>query len=315
MKYIDASVIIPTFNRPRSLEHTLEVLARGSMVPMEIIVVDQSERPEKVIDALGRVKERFPGLKLIYAHQDIPSSSLARNSGMQRAAGKLLVFMDDDVDVLPDTFQNVEKVFRDSRVAMLGGLDENAPSGGKLLPYLMGVRSFRKRHQGHVTRAIFGRYPDSVTSQTSTEWAMGYFFVVRKELVRKWELAWNKLFMGFSYAEDLDFTYSFYKKAEAEGYRCILDPGVVVRHQCSQEWRVASKKSTYMFVFHREYLSYKFFPEEKTSRLMTRYANAGFLVKRFLKHDNVKDMIRAQRDCDRYRRDIKQGKMHYELFE
>jgi len=41
----------------------------------------------------------------------------------------------------------------------------------------------------------------------------------------------------------------------------------------------------------------------------------GFMIKRFLKHDNVKDMIRAQRDCDRYRRDIKQGQMHYELFE
>lgn len=315
MKYIDASVIIPTFNRPKSLAHTLEILAKGSKVPKEIIIVDQSEKTEKVIEALGSVKEKFPGLKLIYTHQDMPSSSLARNRGMQKAVGKLLVFMDDDVDVLPDTFHAVEEIFRDDSIAMLGGLDENAAAGGKIVPYLMGVRSFWKRDQGHVTKAIFGRYPDSVTRQTNTEWAMGYFFVVRKELVNKWQLEWNKLFMGFSYAEDLDFTYSYFKKAEAAGYRCVLDPRVTVRHQCSQEWRVASKKSTYMFVFHREYLSYKFFPEKISSRILTRYVNAGFVVKRFLKHDNAKDMIRAQRDCDRYRRDIRQGKMHYELFE
>lgn len=116
-------------------------------------------------------------------------------------------------------------------------------------PTLFGMASFRKRSMGHMARACYGVFPSSIGDMTSTEWAMGFFFVVRKSLMEKWHLRFDENLKSYAYAEDLDFTYGYYLKANAEKLRCIMSRKLVVRHNASREYRIPLRKHTFMLVF------------------------------------------------------------------
>jgi len=84
------SVVIPSFNRPRSLEKTLHFLSLSSFKDFEAIVVDQST-DSKV--ALFPSDPRFR--RLI---QKIPNLPQARNTGFLNSSAPIVLFLDDDVE-------------------------------------------------------------------------------------------------------------------------------------------------------------------------------------------------------------------------
>lgn len=61
------------------------------------------------------------GVLCEYVYQEEPSSTKARNNGMQYATKELLVFSDDDVDVTDTTFGELEKLFDNPQIAMVAG--------------------------------------------------------------------------------------------------------------------------------------------------------------------------------------------------
>ena len=143
---------------------------------------------------------------------------------------------------------------------------------------------------------------------------MGFFFVVRKSLLNKWDIKWDEKLISYAYAEDLDFSYSYYKQAKKENLKCIIDSRIKVKHNCSREWRVSSKKSTIMFIINREYLSYKHF-NTISSRIRTKWANVGVLIERIIKRNKPVEFLKGMYYCDKYRSDIKKGVLHYELYD
>ena len=70
-----------------------------------------------------------------------------------------------------------------------------------------------------------------------------------------------------------------------------------------------------MFIIYREYLSYKLFPNDKLSRLMTRWYNFGELIRRVIEKDNPMDIVKAQYTCDIHRKKIKTGELINDLFD
>lgn len=82
------SVIVPVRDGERFLAEALESVFRQSLAPSEVIVVDDGSQDRTV-----QVAEGFPVLVL-------PSSgcgaSAARNTGIERASGELLAFIDHD---------------------------------------------------------------------------------------------------------------------------------------------------------------------------------------------------------------------------
>lgn len=234
-KLISATVIIPTYNRIRALLNTLKSICSCSVLPDEVIIVDQSENAkvnEKIIEEFS--KQYYKG-RLINLILNIPSSTKARNIGLSSASNDIIIFMDDDVEVDDDIFENSFYYMNRTSYSMVGGLDKLAAPNGKIFPYLFGMRSWRLRNQGHVTMSMFGRYPTEVEDEVNTQWAMGYCFAVKKSLTNKWNLKFDETLGQYAYAEDLDFTYSYYKSSQAEGLKCVLTSKVMVSHLCSKE--------------------------------------------------------------------------------
>lgn len=90
------SVVIPTFNRWGVLRETLEALARQTVKPLEVVVVDDgsSDGTWENLQAWQRANE--PRLRLVALRQDNAGPAKARNAGLTKARAELVVFIGDD---------------------------------------------------------------------------------------------------------------------------------------------------------------------------------------------------------------------------
>lgn len=308
-RILPISLLIPTMNRPNGLERTLRSYLSADAWPSHIVIVDQSED-----DLTKRLVEKisidYPTISIEYLYQSLPSLTCARNNAFRLSQNEIIVFSDDDVDVYHDTLYHVYDIMSSSDVAMLAATNDEENGKSSPIGFFVGTRSFPKRKRGHVTKSVLGRYPDSVKGSISTEWAMGYFFAVKKSLVEKWQIKWDENLTSYAYAEDLDFSYTYFKKSRNEKLKCILDERVHVRHLASREYRVPSRKSTYMYVLNRAYLSHKH-EMGISSRFAIAWCDFFRLLFRILKKENPSDMIDAQKYLRRHRKEIQRGKLYY----
>jgi GT2 family glycosyltransferase len=125
------SVIIPTKYRPADLERTVSSILEQSLLPKQLIIVDQSdqmgnrERVEALFALLPEyVRER---LELCYVHDStIKGPIAARNRGMAIASAEIFAFFDDDVRLEQSYFEELLRVYRDDPdVAGVSGIITN----------------------------------------------------------------------------------------------------------------------------------------------------------------------------------------------
>lgn len=310
----EVSVVIPTMNRIDSLIRTVNKLRTGTVIPNELIIVDQSTDAETSFKTKQYLENIETSIKCRYVYQDVPSLTKARNNGMRYVSNEIVIQMDDDVDVDSNTIENIVALFsKYDDLSMVAGINRGGGPSNSIVGYIFGKKSYQKRNIGHVTHSMYGRFPQKYEGEIETEWAMGFFFVIRKSLFEKWNLQWDENLKGYAYAEDLDFSYNYYICSKKENLRCLMSDRVVVKHNVTTEWRVIPRKHTFMIVLHREYLSYKFH-KNPLYRLATRWSNFGEMMRRLLSHQSAKDVWDAQVFCDRWRSDIKKGIFHYDLF-
>lgn len=127
----DCSVIIPTRDRAGMLAQCLDALAhvRFPRGDFEVIVVDNGSRDDTGRRVAAEIARGRLPLRMIAEPREGPSS--ARNSGVTGAAGKLVVFLDDDALVDPgwlDAF------------ARAAAEHPRAPLQGRVLPRFLGGR-------------------------------------------------------------------------------------------------------------------------------------------------------------------------------
>ncbi len=90
------SVIIPTFNRKKTLERAIQSVMNQSLSPFEILIIDDGSN-----DGTEQwVKENFQNIKYIYQNNHGVSS--ARNTGIENAHGDWVAFLDSDDEWLPN---------------------------------------------------------------------------------------------------------------------------------------------------------------------------------------------------------------------
>lgn len=301
------TLIIPTLNRPETLQETLESYFAGSLIPDQIIIVDQTQDENLRANIIKTLDNFSATTKINYLFQAEPSSTKARNLGIKNAENEIIIFSDDDVTVQKDTLKNVTEIMENPSIAMIAGINSRDDISRSKIGFLFGQKSYKNRYIGHVTKSMFGRFPDKiVTGNVNTQWAMGFFFVVRKSLLEKNGILFDEKLTTYAYAEDLDFSHTYYKYAKSQDFKCILSDKVVVEHRHSNEHRIPPKKYTMMYVINREYLSYKH-NKSMLSRVSTRWCNFGDFLIRLVRMQKPFDLLHAQIVCDRHRKELRQG--------
>lgn len=308
------AVLIPTMNRPDTLKKTLNSYFSGIVIPDQIVVVDQSTE-KNVRERIKNVVRAYADKSRVdYIFQRTPSSTMARNTAMRFCTTDIVIWSDDDVIVKKDTLSNIASIMSDSNISMIAGIDELTQDSKSIIGYFLGTKSFSKRNQGHVTKSMMGRFPNSSGGIHQTEWAMGFFFVIRRNLANEWNISWDEKLTGYAYAEDLDFSYNYYKKSHENGLRCITSDKVIVKHLASKEYRIPSRKHIFMFVINRAYLGYKH-NMGKSSEIMMMWTNLAFLIKSKIDNKNYQDYKDAIKKCKEVKPMLKQGILKPEFYQ
>jgi GT2 family glycosyltransferase len=199
------SAIVPATDAPATLERCLEAIRSSSDAPDEVIVVDE---PSFAVPAI------------------------ARNVGADRATGDVLVFVDADIVVHPDVFQQIRRAFADDEtLAALFGSYDDAPSAADV------VSRFRNLLHHHVHQSSPG--------PATTFWAgIG---AVRRETFDEiggfdndWDNDWKTRF-GRPSVEDIELGM----RLHAAGKRIELQPGIQGTHLKS--WSLKQTVTTDLF--------------------------------------------------------------------
>ncbi len=96
IKMPKVTVIIPTYNREEFLREAIESVLAQTYEDFELIVVDDGST-----DGTGEALKRYEK-RLFYLSQANQGASAARNSGLARAQGEFIAFLDSDDLWLPE---------------------------------------------------------------------------------------------------------------------------------------------------------------------------------------------------------------------
>jgi GT2 family glycosyltransferase len=110
---LEASVVVPTRDRPRELERCLAALARQDVEGLEVIVVDDGAHPSGA--AVAVIERACPGARLVRSPGRGPAA--ARNLGARVAAGEIVCFTDDDCEPSRDWARGLVEAARAGAVA------------------------------------------------------------------------------------------------------------------------------------------------------------------------------------------------------
>ena len=106
------SVVIPTFNREKHLNDCLSSLLLQKKKPFEILVIDNSDdKYGKKITSNAEKKFREQNINIYSFINPINSGAIARNLGASKAKGDLIAFLDDDVLLDTNYYEEIEKIF------------------------------------------------------------------------------------------------------------------------------------------------------------------------------------------------------------
>lgn len=110
---MNISVIIPTYNRARTIERALISVLRQTLPAMEIIVIDDASD-----DITPQILAEFEGKIRLITNENNRGVSFSRNEGIKAARGDWIAFLDSD-DRWDKHKLETQKLFHDSNPEFL----------------------------------------------------------------------------------------------------------------------------------------------------------------------------------------------------
>ena len=206
------SLIIPTKNRSEKIIKLINQITSLNLNFNEILVIDSSEQ-------FHSKKISFEcQLKNIKYYRTKSSTSFQRNFGMNNMRkNKYVVFMDDDVILLEDTFAKmnkcIEKFGEDPNIAGFGfnQFEDIKPS---FMDNLKSLKIFEyfdiyPSTPGKIARSGWQSKIINLKKDVVGDWIFTTICVYKTENIKKFQF--DESFGKYSYLEDLDFSLNLMK--------------------------------------------------------------------------------------------------------
>ncbi|MFH1366372.1 MAG: glycosyltransferase [Patescibacteria group bacterium] len=253
---IFVSVIIPTLARPKIVFNLVEDLRRQSYQNFEIIVVDQSrEENKKLKDLTIGSHDRLKYFKL-----EKEGTCPAKNFGLKKAAGQIIIFLDDDTEVKNPDFITYHVVnYLDVKTGGVGGkvVDKNLKlNKGQKGPILRVSKTGRvfPNSQSEIKQEINAPRGGNVSYRKKVIDDIGGF---------------DERFIGNAMREETDLSLRVFKA----GYKIIFEPKAKLVHLGVGRGgsRQKNRLDWYFDFFHNETLFFlKHFPRKYFPLLVFR---------------------------------------------
>ena len=298
------SIIIVTYNRPLDVVAMLGSLLRQTLLPTEIIVVDNCPNTLNSPPLLEMIsKSKAAGVDVRQYKSQINSLPCARNIGVSSAHGDILFFLDDDVVLAKDYVREVVAVYEGNKSAMgVQGLIEEEPPG-ELREFLHKI-FFWYHHEygkGRVLASCSATYPYPSEKVVETEWLSGANHSYRKEVFRSEK--YDENLMKYADGEDLDMSYRVYMRYPGSLY---FAPKARLIHKTSAAGRTIGTELIFMREVYGLYLFFKLFRPTFANcsiYIWSRFGRLLFSLVNLIRQPSSRmlreswDLLRAYRYC------------------
>ncbi|RJQ45322.1 MAG: glycosyltransferase [Gaiellales bacterium] len=112
------SVLIPVYNGALTMPPVLEALYRSTYTNFEVVVVNDCS-PDNSLEVLASLAERYPHRLIDFKENQ--GVSKARNAAAREARGEIILFIDSDCIVLPDTIALCVERLQEGECISVGG--------------------------------------------------------------------------------------------------------------------------------------------------------------------------------------------------
>jgi len=273
------SIIIPTYNRYIELKECLESIYIQTTVPIEVIIVDDSE---------SDIVKNFVKQKMIFfEHNNVflfykknnnnRSSAIARNIGISLAMGEIILILDDDVILEKDYLANLTTAFQQNpHISGLQGFVTNWParSPAQKIFFTFAKKILHPKYDCFVTPSWLTVYdPQPNKELSSCEWFSGCNQAYRREVFS--DLRFDEQLKKYSSGEDIDFSYRVSRKYP---YSLFLLSTARCVHNMSPAGRMPNEKKIVMQIVYATYFYYKNIPQTTRNFLFLILGRIGFFA-------------------------------------
>jgi len=268
------SIIIPTYNRNEMLCKTIANILSFEHQYHELIVVDQTKEHD------AQTRQYLDNLiiekKINYIYVNYPNLPNARNVGMEKACGDIILFFDDDVAINENTIPSHIAGFSGPEIGCVTGkvtIQNTAQTGNMVLESTGTFKKrlkallflFLRKRASYVGRlGIIANYSGDKTLPADS--CIGCNMSFRKEVFIKCGL-FDSRFTGNAVREDTDMSV----RLRRGGYKIMYIPQAAVVHYMDNAggtrtaasekyWYMIYKNQCYFYVknFHYSYLTIMF---------------------------------------------------------
>jgi len=243
------SVIIPTLHRLNSLREMLHSLLNQTVLPDEVIIVDQSKNDESKF----MVEELFNDYKKVgvnnvvlkYIHNpNLTGAAQARNKGIEEAIGDIVFFFDDDVILEKDYTYETMMVYRDyPNVAGIGGVIINYNFLNNFFIKLFN-NVFRQGVFKDCRGELFANYK-SYSTPIAIDRLSGGCASYKKSVIEfeRFDESFDNILNGYSFGEDIELSLRI-----SRNYQLLITPKAMLVHNsvCIKDRR--RSKEDYIFL-------------------------------------------------------------------
>ena len=263
-----ATVIVPTYNRNQELCHTLHMLLSQDYPQddYEIIVVDQTMQHDEETDRYINSIDRPNFKRHILARPSLPG---ARNVGVSKASGEVIIFVDDDVEPGPSFVRDHVACYTDQSI---GGV-----AGRRIVP---GATEHTEKGIGIIlsNSGHIGNF--SACRSTEVEWASGCNMSFRRSVLDQ-AGPFEPRFIGTAIYEDVDMCF----RVRALGYRIVFSPQASLLHLVASQGGCAARERNIRYYYSMVHNSLLFAFRNRSPRqiihtLLSNIILLGVLLRR-----------------------------------
>ncbi|MBI4721860.1 MAG: glycosyltransferase family 2 protein [Candidatus Stahlbacteria bacterium] len=269
------SVIIPTCNRAEDLSKTIDSLLNQTILPKEVIIVDNGDSDKTRLLVQNREKEfRAKSIDLKYVYQKEKSAGISRNVGIENSTGDIVLFFDDDVLLDINYIAEILRVYREKSDAV--GVQGYITNRRKFWLKNMVNKFFFLVHSetniNSFLSSVQNVYADPLDKIINCEWMVSNNFSFKREILKKFRFDENML--RGSPGEDADLSYRIYKSYPSGLYQT---PYAKLTHKGSEKIKNLDTLSILLWQVYQVYLFYKHFNPTLKNKLIFLWSRIGLL--------------------------------------
>jgi len=252
------SIVTPTLDRPAEIQGLMENLSTASIIPFQWIIVDASEGDATKI-LLESFQRSLP-YEIIY-RKNSKGTALQRNVGIDLASGDFIAFIDDDIRLAANFFEEILSEFLKDSEKQVGGitgyidnqfLDPKKSTRWKIYRGLRLLSTYEPGRYDPETGMLVNRYLQPPHDGIREIDFMGTSCAVWRKEVFLTGLRFSDYFTGYGILEDAHFALRAKKEdwllQESGRAHCVHRHSPLSRYDARRVSRISTVNHRFVFI-------------------------------------------------------------------